>query len=242
MRQVSVYTTRKEFLGTYPSVRAAGRATGCSSTLVSSICKGKFKSAKGKYVFTYKEADKSSKAAADGAELGLYKSVMGYALRLCRDEELARDLVQEAYCQYYERYDPRKGKPFTFLCGNVRGQYMRHANLTMPTVCYELVAPFIKDEEEDAAEREENLAKREEAFESKVRSIFDTIPDKAQRERMHRLFNLYLQGADQKEIGDTFSYTPGMAKMSVIKMRRFVADSLGIPVREFTRYNCKKAV
>lgn len=231
-RRVCQYDSEGRLITTYPSVIAAAEKMEVSrQTIYNLLWQGT--------TFRY-EKEEVREDAEEEEVIPLYGRLRHFALSLTHDEEWAKDLVQEAYLSYYEHYTTRKAKAYTFLCGCVKGGWLRdlkRQSLTIPISAQEF---RIGGEDGDLEERQAQLQTQDSLLRKKMAECFQSIKTEKRRKRTKKLFNFYLQGMGSDEVAARMHIKPTSAKQEIIKMRKTVCDFFQIPVRAFTQKCCSE--
>lgn len=241
-RQINQYTANGTLTATYPTVRAAAEKAGVSNTLICNCLTGKQKMVGG-FIYQYADQARGSQTCRPSDEpLKLYARVRAYALSLCHCTEMADDLVQEAYTQYYEKFvEDDSSNAYTFLSSSVKWQFYNEVERHQQEIDIDALAYCLSQEEEDIEEVEQRKAKESKILSKKVKAAFSTIKTEKRRKRIDNIFHWYLQGMSAAEVGKKLNCKVQSAKQEILRMRRLVSEALDIPMREFTQYNCRIA-
>lgn len=241
-RQVNQYTANGILTATFPTVRAAAEKAGVSVTLICNCLTGKQKMV-GEFIYQYADQARGSQTCRPSDEpLKMYEKIRAYAISLCHCTEMADDLVQEAYTQYYEKFvEDGSSSAYSFLTSQVKWQFYNEAERHQQETDIEALEYCISSEQEDIEEVERRKANESRMLNKMVKGVFATIKTEKRRKRFSTLFVWYLQGMSAAEVSSKLNIGIPSAKQEIMKMRRFVTTGLGIGIREFTQYNCRLA-
>lgn len=236
-RTINQYTADGRLVATHKSCRMAAKAAGVSPTLICNCITGKQKMA-GEFIYQYADQARGSQTCRPSDEpLKMYEKVRAYALSLCHCTDMADDLVQEAYTQYYEKFV--EGNAYNFLTSVVKWYFYREVERHQQEADFDSLAYRLNQEEdEEIEEREKAKAAEHKAFMKKMNNVFATIKMEKRQKHTRQIFIWYLHGYSAAEIARKKHIKVVSAKQMIFQMRKHVCTYIGMPMREFTQYAC----
>lgn len=239
-RSINQYTANGTLTATFPTVKAAAEKAGVSNTLICNCLTGKQKMVGG-FIYQYADQARGSQTCRPSDEpLKLYARVRAYALSLCHCTEMADDLVQEAYTQYYEKFvEDGSSNAYNFLTSVVKWYFYSEVDRHQKEADFDSLAYRLsQEEEEDIEEREKAKAAEHKAFMKKMNNVFATIKTEKRQKHTRQIFIWYLHGYSAAEIARKKHIKVVSAKQEIFQMRKHVCTSIGMPMREFAQYAC----
>ena len=195
-----------------------------------------------------------SKELQDEA-LALHTYLTNYALKQCGDEDLAKDAVQEAYCQFFEGYDAKRrncGSVRTFLFSKVKcyiwverernGVFDPISPIEFKVGEFDMMFEDIEDldQQREKAEKEEKSRYR------KLNKLLTKRVFRSEKPRVQmykEIYPLYIKGYSWDQIYNKLGWdcTRNNAEQRILRMREHVSGMFGVPMRVFTQYQCRMA-
>lgn len=185
--------------------------------------------------------------------LGLYRHLTNYALKMCGNEALAKDAVQDAYCNFFDGYDAKKqggGSVRTFLFSKVKMYIIIETEKTtlpldgMEFKIGECDITFEDMEDIDRAreaDEKEDKSRRRKLNKLLTKRVFRS--EKSRVQMYKEIYPLYIKGCSWEQIYDRLGWdcTRNNAEQRILRMREHVSGMLGVPMRVFTQYQCRMA-
>lgn len=145
-----------------------------------------------------------------------FRDVELYLLALCREEELAKELVSEVFFTALEQYPKFRGECHvkTWLCAIGRNCYLTHLRRAGKT------APMEEDIRDDGVSIEERLEDREEAM--RIHKILHGLP-----EPYKEVFSLRVFGQlSFRQIGEVFGKTANWACVTYHRAKSKIQEEM----------------